>query len=254
MLKEERQRLILETLHSQGKVLASTLSELLNVSEDTIRRDLKELAESGILQRVHGGAMLRLPAMAYRERRDQATTAKIEIARAAIQLIRNGQVIIMDGGTTTLQVAQSLPHTLNATIVTNSPPVALVLAELPAVNVIMVGGLLYKRSLVSVGVAAVEGLRSVRADLCFLGICSLHPEVGISVPEREELYTKRAMIASSAEVVALASAEKLYTVAPYVVGPLKDLTHLVTESTVSPEQLAPYAHAGITIIQSQPWK
>jgi DeoR/GlpR family transcriptional regulator of sugar metabolism len=254
MLKEERQRLILETLHSQGKVLASTLSEILNVSEDTIRRDLKELAESGILQRVHGGAMLRLPAMAYRERRDQATTAKIEIARAAIQLIHNGQVIIMDGGTTTLQVAQSLPHTLSATIVTNSPPVALALAELPAVNVIMVGGLLYKRSLVSVGVEAVEGLRSVRADLCFLGICSLHPEVGISVPEREELYTKRAMIASSAEVVALASAEKLYTVAPYVVGPLKDLTHLVTESTVSPEQLAPYAQAGITIIQSQPLK
>src|SRR6266700_1564610 len=109
MLKEERQSLILENLRSQGKVLASALSEILNVSEDTIRRDLKELAESGILQRVHGGAMLRLPNMAYRERREQATTAKIEIARAAIQLIRNGQVIIMDGGTTTLQVVQCLP-------------------------------------------------------------------------------------------------------------------------------------------------
>ncbi len=251
MLKEERQRLILETLRLQGKVLASSLSETLNVSEDTIRRDLKELDENGILQRVHGGAMLRLPNVPYAERREQATSAKIEIARAALQLIRNEQVIIMDGGTTTLQVAKFLPRELRATIVTNSLPIAIALADLPGVEVIIVGGQLYKRSLVSVGVEAVEMLRCVRADLCLLGICSLHPEVGISVPEREELYTKRAMINSSAEVVALATSEKLYTVAPYVVGPLKELTHLITESIVSAEQLAPYYQAGMTIIQGR---
>jgi DeoR/GlpR family transcriptional regulator of sugar metabolism len=251
MLKEERQRLILETLRQQGKVLASALCESLNVSEDTIRRDLKELAENGILQRVHGGAMLRLPNMDYNERRIQATEAKSEIAHAAVRLVQNGQVIIMDGGTTTLEIARQLPENLRATIITNSPSVALALTEYADVEVILVGGKLYKKSRVCVGVEAVEALKSVRADLCFLGICSLHPEVGISVPEREELYTKRAMIASSAEVVALASAEKLYTVAPYIVGPLKELTHLITESSVSEEQLAPYMRVGITIIQGQ---
>ncbi|HTK07715.1 MAG TPA: DeoR/GlpR family DNA-binding transcription regulator [Ktedonobacteraceae bacterium] len=249
MLKEERQRLILETLQLQGTVLASALSERLNVSEDTIRRDLKELADSGILQRVHGGAMLRLQNVDYTVRREQAQETKIEIARATLSLIRNGQVIIMDGGTTTLQVARHLPRDLHATIITNSPPIVMVLAEYPALDVIVVGGSLYKPSLVSVGVEAVEALRSVRADLCLLGICSLHPEIGISVPEREELYTKRAMIASSAEVVALASAEKLYTVAPYVVGPLQDLTYLVTENAATAEQLAPYEQLGISIIR-----
>jgi DeoR/GlpR family transcriptional regulator of sugar metabolism len=157
----------------------------------------------------------------------------------------------MDGGTTTLQVAKYLPRDLRATIITNSPPIAMALVDHPAIDVFMVGGQFYKHSLVLVGVEAVEALRSVRADLCLLGICSLHPEVGISVPEREELYTKRAMIASSAEVVALASAEKLYTVAPYIVGPLKDLTHLITESSVSQEQLAPYSQVGITILQGK---
>lgn len=249
MLKEERQRLILDKLRIQGKVLASALSEHLNVSEDTIRRDLKELADGGILQRVHGGAMLRLQHADYMARREQAQETKIEIARATLPLIRNGQVIIMDGGTTTLQVAKYLPRDLHATIVTNSPPVVMVLAEHPAIDVVVVGGTLCKRSLTLVGVEAVEALRSVRADLCLLGICSLHPEIGISVPERDELYTKRAMIASSAEVVALASVEKLYTVASYVVGPLQDLTYLVTENAATNEQLAPYEQLGISIMR-----
>jgi DeoR/GlpR family transcriptional regulator of sugar metabolism len=251
MLKEERQRLILETLRQQGKVLASALSERLCVSEDTIRRDLKELADGGILQRVHGGAMLRLQHTDYTTRREQAQEARIEIARAAIPLIRNGQVIIMDGGTTTLQVAKCLPRDLQATVITNSPPVVMELVEHPGIDVVIVGGSLCKSSLTSVGVEAVDALRSVRADLCLLGICSLHPEIGISSQERDELYTKRAMIASSAEVVALASVEKLYTVAPYVVGPLQDLTYLVTENTATDEQLAPYEQLGISIIRSQ---
>lgn len=89
----------------------------------------------------------------------------------------------------------------------------------------------------------------VRADLCMLGICSLHPEIGISVPDLEEAYVKRAMIASSAEVVALASVEKLGTAAPYIVGALSDLTHIVTTRAASDEILRPYRDLGITIVR-----
>jgi DeoR/GlpR family transcriptional regulator of sugar metabolism len=251
MLSAERRQQILSALQRDGKVLASELSAALHVSEDTIRRDLRELADAGLLQRVHGGALPSSPAAAsYAVRQRQSSSAKAEIANAATQLVRNGQVIILDGGTTTLQVAQRLPADLHATVITNSPPIAVALAEYPNVEVIMIGGRLYKASLVAIGAAVVETLRSIRADLCMLGVCSLHPEVGISVPDLEESLVKRAMISGAAEVVALASAEKLGTAAPYVVGSLSELTHLVTERSASDETLEPYRELGITIIRA----
>jgi DeoR/GlpR family transcriptional regulator of sugar metabolism len=249
MLKEERQNLILEQLRHEGKVLASQLSLAFNVSEDTIRRDLHELAEAQLIQRVHGGALLSSPSsLSYATRQKQATLAKTAIAQAAVKLIQNGQVLIFDGGTTVLQVAQQLPLDLEITIITNSPPVASALTEHPYVEVILVGGKIYKSSQVAIGVETVETLRTFRADLCMLGICSLHPEEGITVPLLEEVYVKRAMIASAAEVVALASANKLNTASPYVVGPLKDLTHLITEANLPAETLEPYYKSGLTVI------
>jgi len=250
MLTAERRRSIMQTLQRDGKVLASELSKTLQVSEDTIRRDLRELAATGMLQRVHGGALPRSPATAsFMERQQQTPEAKVAIAQAAVRLIRQDQVIILDGGTTPLQVAQRLPPELHATVITHSPPVALALAEHPGIEVIVIGGKLYKHSMVAVGAATVEAFQNMRADLCFLGIYSLHPEIGISTLDLEEAYVKRAMIASAAEVVALASAEKLGTASPYIIGPLSDLTHLVTERSVSNEVLAPYRAQGITIVR-----
>src|SRR5439155_9524386 len=135
MLTAERRRSIVQTLQRDGKVYASELSKALRVSEDTIRRDLRELAAAGVLQRVHGGALPRSPATAsFTARQQQAPGAKAAIARAAAQFIRQAQVIILDGGTTTLQVAQHLPHDLRATVITHSPPVALALAEHPEIE------------------------------------------------------------------------------------------------------------------------
>lgn len=251
MLTAERRRSIMQTLQRDGKVYASELSKSMHVSEDTIRRDLRELAAAGQLQRVHGGALPRSPANAsFTERQQQAPGVKAAIAQAAAGLIRQDQVIILGGGTTPLQVAQHLPPELRATVITHSPPVALTLAEYPAIEVIVIGGRLYKHELVAVGAATVEAYRNIRADICFLGIGSLHPEVGISTFDLEEAYVKRAMIASAAEVVALASAEKLGTAAPYIVGPVSDLTYLVTERSAPAEVLAPYRALGITVVRA----
>lgn len=251
MLKEERQQRILELVRREGKALASELSELLDVSEDTIRRDLRDLAEMGLLQRVHGGALLASPgAGRYEARRKENVQSRETIARAALQLLRRGQVIIMDGGTSTQQVAQYMPHDLQVTVITNSPPVALALSDHEKVDVILLGGRLYKDAQVTVGAETIEALRTFQADLCLLGVCSLHPEIGVSVLNLEEVYVKRAMIARSAEVVALVTAEKLSTAAPYVVGPLHDITHLVTEAEVPDEVLEPYKAQGITLIRA----
>lgn len=249
MLKEERQQFILGTLRRDGKVVATDLGAALGVSEDTVRRDLRELSEAGKLLRVHGGALPRSPVVARHDARErQAPAAKAAIARAAAGLVRDGQVIILDGGTTTLQVVQHLPPTLRATIVTNSPPIAVALADHEHVEVVVLGGRLLKESLVTLGGAPVETLRLIRADLCLLGVDGLHPEVGISNLDMEETYVKRAMIASAAEVAAVADAGKLGAAAPYVVGPLDLLTHLVTERAATEEALAPFRALGITLI------
>ena len=248
MLTAERKQYILGVLRHDGKVVAKALSDELGTSEDTIRRDLRELAAEGLLQRVHGGALPISPAHAsFAARREQATWAKRTIARRAAEVVRPGQVVLMDGGTTNVLVAELLPRDLEATIVTNSPPLASVLADHVQVEVILLGGRLDKHSMVTLGEATLDALKMVRADLFLLGVCSLHPEVGISTPNLEEAYLKRAMIANAAEVVALASPEKLNTAAPYIVGPLTDLSEIITERTVPDETLAPYRAPGITV-------
>jgi DeoR/GlpR family transcriptional regulator of sugar metabolism len=251
MFNTERRQYILERLHQAGRVVASELSAELGLSEDTIRRDLRDMAAEGLIQRVHGGALPRSPAGAnYASRQQQAPAAKSRIAQAAASLVQNGQIIILDGGTTNLLVAQHLPATLQATVVTNSPPVAVALTEHPQVEVILLGGRLYKHSVVTMGAATLEALRLIRADLYMLGVNSLHPEVGISDVNIEESYMKRLMIENSAEVAALASAEKLGTAGPYLIGPLNVLTYLVTEREVSDSILAPYQQQGITIVRA----
>jgi DeoR/GlpR family transcriptional regulator of sugar metabolism len=249
VLTEERRDLILERLERDGKVVAAELSAELAVSPDTVRRDLRDLAEAGQLRRVHGGALpAAVGARPYAVRREQAPAAKEAIAHATSGLLRHGQVILLDAGTTTLEVARRLPPDLDATVITNSPPIAVALAEHPAVQVTMLGGTFAKDAQAVVGAATVEALHSVRADVLVLGVCSLHPEVGITVMDLEESYVKRAMIENAAEVVAVSSADKLGSAGPYVVAPLDELTHLVTERSVPAEKLADYRGHGIEVV------
>src|ERR1700719_1696400 len=201
-LKEERHQYILELLGSEGRVLAADLSSRYRVSEDTIRRDLRELASSGKIQRVHGGALpRRAEAVSFVSRQQIDMESKIGIARAAADMIRDGQVVLIDGGTTNLRIASYLSRERSATIVTNSPPLALALADHPKLSVLMLGGNFLKEARVTTGIETIRRVESIRADLCFLGMCSLHPEVGITVGDREEAYVKQAMIGASTEGV-----------------------------------------------------
>lgn len=249
MLTAERRRLILERLRTQGRIHVPQLSAELGLSEDTIRRDLRDLAGDGLLQRVHGGALPRSPAMVdYATRQRAVSPTKEAIARVAAGLVRDGQVVFLDGGTTNVRLAEHLSPELRVTVVTHSPPVAVALARHSGVEVLLLAGRLYKHSVVAVGAATVAGIRQVRADLYMMGICSLHPEVGISGQDYEEAEVQRAFIDCSAEVVALASADKLGTAAPHLIAPLGELTHLVTEQTVPQDALAPYRALGIAIV------
>ena len=241
--------MILEQLQRDRKVVAGELSASLSVSVDTVRRDLRELSEAGLLRRVHGGALpAAVGARPYSVRREQAPEAKAAIARATSRLVRPGQVILLDSGTTTLEVARHLPPDLEATVITNSPPIAVALAEHPSVEVMVLGGMLAKGAHALVGAATIEALRPVRADLLVLGICSVHPKFGLTVVELEESHVKRLMIANAAEVVAVSSAEKLGSAGPYVIAPLDELTYLVTEDSAAPEQVDEYRTAGVEVV------
>ncbi|RPI30913.1 MAG: DeoR/GlpR transcriptional regulator [Chloroflexota bacterium] len=250
MLSAERRNYILDVLKREGRVLAPALSEELGVSIDTIRRDLRDLAAEGHLQRVHGGALPSSPAnTSYTDRRRNLTPAKVSIAARAAQMVQNGMVISMGGGITNVQTAEHFPRELHATVITHNPPVAVALAEHPNIEVILVGGRLFKYTMVTVGSEAVEAFRRVRADLCLLGVCSLHPEMGISNIHYEESLVQQTMIGCAGEVWALASSEKLGTAAPFVIGPIHDLNLIITDQGVSDEGLAPYRAAGIEIVQ-----
>jgi DeoR/GlpR family transcriptional regulator of sugar metabolism len=250
-LGEERRRAILELVRTHGRVRAADLARDLGVSPDTVRRDLDELAAAGLVRRVHGGALPAAPpGGGWAARRAQDPATKAGIARAAAGLARDGDVILLDGGTTTLQVAHHLAADLRATVLTNSPPIAVALAGHPSVQVCVIGGTLDKAALVTVGAAALDALRAVRADLCYLGVCGLHPEVGITTTELEERHVKRAMIDGSTRVVALADADKLGTAGPFVVGPLGDLTHLVTERRAPREVVAAARAQGVEVVRA----
>jgi DeoR/GlpR family transcriptional regulator of sugar metabolism len=251
MLASQRKDYLLEILGKTGQIVAKTVSRELGLSEDTIRRDLRELASVGRLQRVHGGALPASPAVGdFAVRQQLAPQGKVSIGRAAAKLIRPGQVVILDGGTSTEQLAKHLPPELKATVVTHSPTIAVALVEHPSIEVVLIGGKLFKHSVVAVGAAAIEAIARIRADICFIGVTGIHPEAGLSTGDLEEAHVKRALIASAAETYVLISAEKLNAASPYVIGPTGDVAGIIVEPGISAESLAPYERAGLTVIRA----
>jgi DeoR/GlpR family transcriptional regulator of sugar metabolism len=249
VLTAERRREILSLLERDGKVVASELVAALGVSEDTVRRDLRELAAGGLVQRVHGGALPPPPAGgSFDQRLGVARETKAHIAEAAVPLLEGANVLLLDGGTTALELARRLPREREYTVLTNAPPVAAVLAHHPRAEVVLIGGRLLKDAQVTVGSAAVDALRQVRADVCVLGICSLHPELGVTATDHDEAHVKRAMVEVSAEVIALATADKLRTISPWFVAPLQDLGYLVTDAR--DDVTADYAARGISVVRA----
>ncbi|MGL5386330.1 MAG: DeoR/GlpR family DNA-binding transcription regulator [Serratia sp. (in: enterobacteria)] len=251
MLTSQRKKIILEKLAQDGQVVAKQLSEFFGLSEDTLRRDLRELDSEGLLQRVHGGALPVSSAIAsFAERNTLESAAKTAIAKAAVAMIMPGQVVILDGGTTSAELVRHLPHNLQATIVTHSPSVAVGLVEYPNIEVIMIGGRLYKHSIVCVGAAAVEAMSHIRADMYFMGVTGVHPVAGLSTGDLEEAYIKRALAARSAETVVLASAAKLNAASQYAIGELTLAQTIIVEGSTDNALIEPLQQAGMTVIKA----
>ncbi|MDR8106282.1 DeoR/GlpR family DNA-binding transcription regulator [Burkholderia cenocepacia] len=251
MLTTQRKKAILDALARDGQVLAAELSVQFGVSEDTVRRDLRELAAEGLLQRVHGGALPASPAIApFAQREALETKEKRRIARRAAQMIAPGQVAIVDGGTTSALLVSQLPTDLRATIVTHSPSVAVALAAHPSIDVILIGGRLYKHSIVAVGAAAMEGIARIHADLYFMGVTGVHPVAGLSTGDFEEAAIKRALAERAAETVVLASQSKLRAASQFVIGDLTLAQTIVVEQETDAALTKPIEAAGVTVVRA----
>lgn len=248
MLKEERQQEIIHLLNREQKVLTNDLSKLFSVSEDTIRRDLKELDQQNLIRRVHSGALRAGPPVTdFKHRQNVSSETKQLIAKKALPFLKEDTVIIIDGGTTNLQLIKLLPIDFRATIITNSPPIAMGLDRHSNIEVIMVGGSLYKKSMVNLGIDTVESLLMMRADQYIMGVYNIDPQNGTSVPTLAEAQVKRAMAKISTEILGLVTSDKLGTVTHHIVIPTDELTYLFTDNVrtnISKE----YSRQKVTVI------
>jgi DeoR/GlpR family transcriptional regulator of sugar metabolism len=221
MLTAQRKALLLNRLARDGRLVATDLAEELGISEDTIRRDLRDLAAEGRLTRVHGGALPASPThLPLARRRDLRAEEKDRLGALAAPLIRPGMVVILDGGTSHLALIRHLPPDLAATVVTHSPPIAAALEPFAALEVILIGGRLMRHSMVALGPVAYEGFARLRADLCCLGVTGVHPEAGLTTGDHDEARIKARILESAAETLVLATADKLGTASPHRIAPL----------------------------------
>ncbi|WP_149914717.1 DeoR/GlpR family DNA-binding transcription regulator [Sphingobacterium cavernae] len=237
MLKEERQAYIIHQINLHNKVLSSDLSVQLNVSEDTIRRDLNELAENGKVIKVYGGALSKSFQFPFQEGNVYAKEGKKEIALKALSLISSGMTILIGGGTTMIELARLIPNDLQCTFFTISPLVALELAEKDNIEVFLLGGKLSRNTNIVTGSQVINELSDLRVDLCLLGTNSLSIEEGITDSDWEVVQIKRAMIKCSKSLAILSIAEKLNSNQKMRVAPLKELTYLVTDLEISDHRL-----------------
>jgi DeoR/GlpR family transcriptional regulator of sugar metabolism len=251
MLVGERRDLLLARLAADGKVLAKDVAAELGVSEDSIRRDLRDLAAAGLCQRVYGGALPVSPAVAdYASRTAIAVDGKDRVAQIAAGLVRPGSTVILDGGTTTLAVAKALPEDLEATVVTHSPTVAVALLDHVNVEVFLLGGRLFRHSAVTCGAAAAEAAQAISADVFLLGVTGVHPDAGLTTGDAEEAAMKRTLARRAADTYVLASAEKLGAASRFTVLPFADVAGIITDADDSDQNVQKLAAMGVEIRQS----
>jgi DeoR family transcriptional regulator of aga operon len=250
VLNEERRRAILDLLKRDGRVLVGDLADHFETSQVTIRKDLEVLHAQGTVHRTHGGALpahegaLEDPSL--REKEKLHRKEKLHIATAAARLVSEGQVVILDSGTTTTAIAHALRNFRNLTIVTNAVNIA---AELSGANVevILTGGTLRKNSFSLVGPIAEDTLRRLNADILFLGVDGFDVLYGLSTPNLLEAKVNRVMVEVSRRTVAVCDSSKFGRRSLSLIAPPSALHQVITDHGVPKPDLRALKKAGIEV-------
>lgn len=251
LLQPERQGRIKMMLAEQGKVLAADLAALFAVSEDTIRRDLREMAARGDCARVYGGALAlsgRTEPMVVRM--GVMPERKAALAKAAANLVKPGMTLFIDAGSTNLAIARCLPDMSGLTVVTNAPDIALALAEHDDTTIVLVGGEFDRHTRAVLGSRAISQLAGFNPDLAILGVCGLSETQGLTAISCADGDIKRQMASQARGVLLAATNDKFGLVNPWPVCAAERIAHLVVEHDAPAELLAAFAAHGAAIIHA----
>jgi len=248
MLKKERQAYILRQVSLHNSVLSADLSSSIHVSEDTIRRDLNELADTGKVIKVHGGALSKSFNSFYLRSDVYNVDHKKIAAEKAVSLIKDGMFILTGGGTTIVEMARLLPENLKATFFTGSIPAAYEYSQHPNIEVIFIGDKIAKKSQIAVGGEAISKIKHIKADLCFLGINAIDLEHGITDNDWDIVQMKKAMIESSAQTVVMTISEKLNSYQRIRICGIDEIDILITELPHYHTLLDPFRGDGLTLL------
>lgn len=251
-----RREELLELLRHQAVVSTRQLSDLLGVSQSTLRRDLDALEGEGLVERIHGSARLLQPfgqSMDKRElwfyhRREIAVAEKRAIARAALNLLEPDDVIMIDASTTGLFLAQAIPDGLSLTIITHSAYLPVELANKPDLQVICTGGILQPRSMCYVGLEADSTLQNLHAHRAFFGVKGLTVRAGCTDVSPMEVRVKAAMLRDVHELVILADHHKLGNIALASFASLSRVKTLITDELADPSMIEAIRDSGVQVI------
>lgn len=249
MTKTERQQDILDQLRLNDHVNYQELAAKLQISEDTIRRDIHDLANAGLITRIKGGAQPRamLP-VTYQERELYANAEKRIVAQKAARLFKDGQVVVFDGGTTPFLIASYLTRNIRLTLITHSYPIANLTFDFPNIDLIFAGGKASKKSKVSTGFDVLKKYNSLHADISVLGVHSLHIDHGVTDPVLEEADVKTRVSEMSDQLIVVPTAEKLNAVSTIQICKIDAIDLLITNLDPGDVLLQPYRKAGIKLL------
>ncbi len=253
ILAAERQQQILDQLGRDGRVLAAALAEVFATSEDTIRRDLRDLAGRGLCRRVYGGALPVSPASSSAQiRAGEAIDRKAALGRALAALINPDSLLFVDSGSTNLAAVKALPDDLRLTVATHDPAIAAAVLAKPQVTLWLIGGRVSREVGAALGGRTLADIEALRPELALLGVCALDPVAGLAAFDPEDAEIKRALLRNSSRVAAAILNEKLETCAPFAVAPAESIDRVVLEAD-APEPIArAFADRGTTVLRAQP--
>lgn len=247
MLNEERRQKIQEILSQRKRILVKEVSEAFNTSEVTIRKDLEALEKRGILSRVHGGAIVKeqsVPDLALTEKERIHPREKQRIAEAAARMIEPGDVIILDSGSTTTQIARLIKFKKGIKVITNAVNIASELAA-SGNEVILTGGFLRENSFSLVGPIAEDALRHMSADKFFLGVDGIHFDYGLTTPNLMEGRVNQFMLRIAHEVNLVADSSKFGKRSMSVIARVQDVHKIITDKNIREEDLAKLTKLGV---------
>ncbi|WP_338424013.1 DeoR/GlpR family DNA-binding transcription regulator [Galbibacter pacificus] len=241
--------MILNEVRIHNRVLLTDIAEILKVSVDTIRRDITELHKEKQLKKVHGGAIsLGFDNYDTGRKNIYSLELKTKIAQKGIELLKKGQVVLLSGGTTNMELARLIPPDLEITCFTPSIPVANQLMTKHNVELIVIGGKVSKGSQISIGGEALNLLSDIKVDLCFMGTNSIDANHGLTEFDWEIVQLKKTMMKASRKIVCPVISEKLNTVQRYKICNIDDIDILITELSPENEKLAVFKHKKISIL------